>query len=678
MTRMRLEQPLLRIAGKLGYQVGALEDAERMQLLRELLGVLYGALLAVPGLVWLALATDLGLVLGAWPIFALLLLLAVLLNWLDFFWIVERHGGPYERWSAPLSGLVTISAVLVFGPSAIWLGLIVTLVAYVRARHATAVGLLHLGALRTLMLNSGSFSIGALLGLWLYQALGGTFPLPGFNLQVAPIAALAVATLLAFDWLCWSGYLLLTGWIQPSRAGMEDLGLFAFFEVVAYLPEFYGILAAAVYVQIGIAGYLVVIAGALLVSRLAQRLSLAAERSAQRSRELSQLEQLGRALIIAPADMSTLPEILATFVPPMFRANRIEIRLFSGELLLHTPAQAPPAAAPVWEWLRQAERPHSVRAGERAPWLGQPATHPLAAAPIVGTDAASVLGGIFIRFSPTVEDPAEALPALQSLAAQVASALFRAEEHHRALAHQRIVQELSVAAEIQASFLPEQLPRLPGWQLAAALRPALQISGDFYDVIELPGGRLGLVIADVTDKGTGAALFMALSRTLIRTYAFEYPDQPEKALHAANKRILLDSRSSMFVTVFYGILDPARGTLTYCNAGHNPPYHLRTSAEPVPLRNTGIPLGITTDTAWRTEMACMGHGDMVILYTDGITEAHNVESELFEVERMLAAALSSPQRSAEDTQAAILAAVDRFAGEAPQHDDLTLLIVGRE
>ena len=95
-----------------------------------------------------------------------------------------------------------------------------------------------------------------------------------------------------------------------------------------------------------------------------------------------------------------------------------------------------------------------------------------------------------------------------------------------------------------SSFLPAALPQIAGWQLAATLQPARQTSGDFFDVLELPGGRLGLVIADVTDKGTGAALFMALSRTLIRTFAFEYPDQPAKALHAANKRILTDSRSS--------------------------------------------------------------------------------------------------------------------------------------
>jgi serine phosphatase RsbU (regulator of sigma subunit) len=241
-----------------------------------------------------------------------------------------------------------------------------------------------------------------------------------------------------------------------------------------------------------------------------------------------------------------------------------------------------------------------------------------------------------------------------------------------------MLQELTVAAEIQASFLPAALPRIDGWQLAATLRPARQTSGDFYDLLELPDGRLGLLIADVADKGTGAALFMALSRTLMRTYAFEYPDRPEKALHAANKRILLDSRSSMFVTLFYGILDPARGTLTYCNAGHNPPYHLSGAEEPRPLRNTGIPLGITYDATWAVATVTLAPGDRLVLYTDGLSEAHDQHAELFGVERMLEAARGCVEPSAQAMQSVLLAAVDAFVGGAPQFDDLTVLVVVRE
>jgi serine phosphatase RsbU (regulator of sigma subunit) len=359
----------------------------------------------------------------------------------------------------------------------------------------------------------------------------------------------------------------------------------------------------------------------------------------------------------------------------MFLAVAIEIKLCNGQTLLHT--SGPPLPATLWDWLHGSARPHAVAVGERPPWNDQPATQALAVAPIIGIDTAESLGGIGVCFSPAIDDPAEALPAMQSLAAQLASALYRADEYARALAHQKAVQELTVAAEIQASFLPASLPSIAGWQLAAALRPARQTSGDFYDLMELPEGHLGLLIADVTDKGTGAALFMALSRTLIRTYAFEYPEQPEKALHVANTRILLDSRSSMFVTVFYGILDPASGTLCYCNAGHNPPYLLSAHAEPRPLRNTGIPLGIEHDTSWTAATVQLGPDDMLVLYTDGVTEAQNANGELFEVERLLDAARSCHEHTAQAVQNAILAAVDRFVGDAAQFDDLTVMTLLR-
>jgi serine phosphatase RsbU (regulator of sigma subunit) len=674
---MRAEQLLLQLASRLWPAFDTLEETERTDLLSELIGINYGAILTAIGLGWLVGATDLALARAQWPTLLLMLILAVILNQLDFFWIVKRRVGTYDRWNSPLGGLVTLSAALLFGPTAIWLGVVVLLSYSAQRWRQTPLATLRWNVLRNLALNLSSFVLGSLLGLTLYQWLGGIFPLPGLSWPVAPLAALAVLALLGFDWLSWSCYLLLVRWTRLSREGALDLGLFAKFQFVAYLPEFFAILAAAVYSRMGLAAYLFLIAGALLVGLLAQRLSRAVERSAQRSRELAQLEQLGRAIIAAPADASTLPELLAAFVPPMFRADRIEIQLRSGQVLLQTAAPAPLPQA-LWEWVTHTTRPQSFAVGDTAPWSDQPTSHPLAVAPIASIETADVLGGICVRFSATVDDPAEALPALQSLAAQVASALYRAEEYARMLAHQKVLQELSVAAEIQASFLPGALPQRDGWQLAAALRPARQTSGDFYDVLELPDGRLGLVIADVADKGTGAALFMALSRTLLRTFAFEYPERPEKALYAANRRILSDSRSSMFVTAFYGILDPARATLRYCNAGHNPPYLLRVGTGPLPLRNTGIPLGIVEDAAWTTETVALEAEDLLVLYTDGVSEAQNWAGEFFEVERLLAAARACPGQSAQAVEACILAAVDQFVGDAPQSDDLTLLVVKRE
>ena len=258
-------------------------------------------------------------------------------------------------------------------------------------------------------------------------------------------------------------------------------------------------------------------------------------------------------------------------------------------------------------------------------------------------------------------------------------------------AHERLTQELAVAWRIQESFLPKGLPDVPGWQLTATLEPAKQTSGDFYDLIPLSGGRLGLLVADVTDKGVGAALYMALSRTLIRTYAVEYDTRPDLAFSAAHSRILADTNTSQFVTVFYGVLDPAAGTLTYSNAGHNPPYLLSACPEganlngadtPVSVQeliNTGPPLGLRLlkDGAWEQKTVQFDPGDVLVLYSDGVTEAQDAQEELFEEERLLEVVRANIARSAQVIQDTLIAEVHEFVGDAPQFDDITLMVLVR-
>jgi serine phosphatase RsbU (regulator of sigma subunit) len=248
-------------------------------------------------------------------------------------------------------------------------------------------------------------------------------------------------------------------------------------------------------------------------------------------------------------------------------------------------------------------------------------------------------------------------------------------------ANQRYEKELALAAEIQASFLPSAIPAIPGWQLAATLIPARETSGDFYDLIPLPDERLGLVVADVTDKGSGAALFMALSRTLLRTYAVEYDMQPELTLGAAHRRILEDTNTKQFVTVFYGVLDSATGTLTYSNAGHNPPFLFSANGDDAlqELDNTGPPLGLRVfkDVTWERRTAQIAPGDLLVLYSDGITEAQDDQGEFFDEDRLLEVGRASLGRSAQEVQEAILAEVDRFVGDAPQVDDITLMVLAR-
>jgi serine phosphatase RsbU (regulator of sigma subunit) len=272
------------------------------------------------------------------------------------------------------------------------------------------------------------------------------------------------------------------------------------------------------------------------------------------------------------------------------------------------------------------------------------------------------------------------LPAVQTLSSQVASALHRAKVYQETLAIQKTLQELSLARSIQASFLPDELPRLEGWQVQAALEPARQIAGDFYDFIPLPDGQVGIVIADVADKGLGPALYMALSSTLLRTFASQYPSKPALVLRATNQRIIQDARANLFVTVFYGVLNPQSGQLVYANAGH-PPAFLIGSEQPTmlnTLRNTGMPLGIDPETNWREEVIQLGSGDVLMLYTDGVTDAQNSQGDFIDRNTVLQCLYDHARQPVRVIQESIFDRIHHFVGDAPRFDDITLVIVKRD
>jgi sigma-B regulation protein RsbU (phosphoserine phosphatase) len=172
---------------------------------------------------------------------------------------------------------------------------------------------------------------------------------------------------------------------------------------------------------------------------------------------------------------------------------------------------------------------------------------------------------------------------------------------------------------------------------------------------------------------------MALSRTLLRTYAGEYPTRADRVLAAVNERILSEARAGLFVTVFYAILDPASGTLTYANAGHHPPYVLSPpgGATPRVLTRTGMALGVLESEWWSQETLVLGPSDMLLLYTDGVTDALGPQDAPFGTERLLQAVQQHVPGPPADVQAAILAALDGFAGDTPQLDDITLVVLGR-
>jgi hypothetical protein len=237
-------------------------------------------------------------------------------------------------------------------------------------------------------------------------------------------------------------------------------------------------------------------------------------------------------------------------------------------------------------------------------------------------------------------------------------------------------QELTLAGRVQASLLPEGSPDIPGWQITATWKPAKETSGDFYDFVHLPNGRLGIVIADVVDKGMGAALLMALTRTLIRTYAAEFPNHPEHLLQVTNQRILSDLDAGLFVTLFYGVLDPNTGKLTYSNAGHPPPYVF--STDEAFLSGGGMPLGVSDEATWQQGSKEIPPGAMLLLYTDGIPDSQNQQGDFLGEEGMLNIIRELLGSSAQTVQDGLLAELYNFTGTKPQVDDITIMTLIRD
>ncbi len=171
---------------------------------------------------------------------------------------------------------------------------------------------------------------------------------------------------------------------------------------------------------------------------------------------------------------------------------------------------------------------------------------------------------------------------------------------------------------------------------------------------------------------------MALSRSLLRTFATQYAAEPERALAETNRRILADSHGGLFVTLFYGVLDPAAGTLRYCNAGHNPACLFRVLAGEVEeLRRTGMPLGVFDETDWKQETTIIKPGDTLVLYTDGVTEAQNAQMQSFGEEQLLASARAHLGKLAGKLRDALLEDIHKFVGDAPKSDDITLMVIVR-
>ena len=237
--------------------------------------------------------------------------------------------------------------------------------------------------------------------------------------------------------------------------------------------------------------------------------------------------------------------------------------------------------------------------------------------------------------------------------------------------------ELNVATDIQRSILPTVFPSGPGYQTYAGMEPARNVGGDFFDFISLHGDRIGVAVADVSDKGVPAALFMMSSRTLLKGSAIG-TSGPGAALGEVNQLLCEENEAMMFVTVLYGAYNPSSGQFVYANGGHNPPLVVHSDGSSMVLPSTGgIALGVMEDIEYAENSVTLRPGDTLVLYSDGVTEAMNESGEEYGMDRLREVVVGTSSQGADEVNRAIFDSVREFTGEAPQSDDITCLTLRR-
>jgi len=263
---------------------------------------------------------------------------------------------------------------------------------------------------------------------------------------------------------------------------------------------------------------------------------------------------------------------------------------------------------------------------------------------------------------------------LEAIAANAAIAIENARLYLVAIEKGRMERELQVARQVQVSLLPQEMPKIAGWDFAATWKPAREVAGDFYDFFPVGEDHFGVVIADVADKGMPAALFMASSRNIVRASLNRAVD-PLTGIKQANQLVCAESTRGMFVTLFYLLIDRRSNQVTYVNAGHNPPAHFhRDKGQISYLTRTGMALGVDEETPYEQMNFVLEKGDFIFFYTDGVIDALNEQSRAYGMERLekvIAAMHLSPAR---ELIAALEKSVGSFIGSSAPYDDLTIVM----
>jgi sigma-B regulation protein RsbU (phosphoserine phosphatase) len=266
---------------------------------------------------------------------------------------------------------------------------------------------------------------------------------------------------------------------------------------------------------------------------------------------------------------------------------------------------------------------------------------------------------------------------LTAMAAQAAVSIENTRLYAQEMRQRLINQELETARRIQKSFLPETVPQHSGWDIGAFWRPMREVAGDFYDFYTLPDGRLAVAVADVSGKGIPAALFMALSVTVLR-FAMSLNFAPGELMERANSRLISDQQSKMFVTAFVGYLDLDSGVLQFASAGHNPPLlHRAATGRCEYLESSGVAMGLFKSADYAEGAVPLAEGDVLVLYTDGITEVINAEEEEYGEERLEELVVQQANRPAGELAELIASAAAAFAQDQGAFDDETLVVIKR-
>jgi serine phosphatase RsbU (regulator of sigma subunit) len=268
------------------------------------------------------------------------------------------------------------------------------------------------------------------------------------------------------------------------------------------------------------------------------------------------------------------------------------------------------------------------------------------------------------------------LEIITGIAQQAALAIQNDLLQKEMVVRERLETEVQLARQIQQTFIPEELPQFEDWELAARWKTARQVGGDFYDVFELPNKKLGLFIADVADKGVPAALFMALTRTLVRAAVLEF-EAPADALRRVNDLLIPDTKQGMFVTAVYAVLDMEECELHYVNAGHNPPLWVKCDGTLQRLTRTGVALGASEEAKYEQRVIQFEREDNLMLYTDGLTESFNIDGDFFGEERLIEAIQASRCSSASELLDVVEKSLLNFVQDMPPADDLTMLVLRR-